>query len=122
LSADHLLDIMGARHTFILLLALLSVVGCNRAPHSTAALGLEQEKQRWTSQGWSFTETFGSGSADGAYVSHMSSPTARSVTAFASASGTRTSKVYQQTNALYLVVSMLRPSGDTFALVFTKPK
>jgi hypothetical protein len=117
-----MLGIMSIRQALILLIALLSVVGCNRAPQSPTASGLEQEKQRWTGEGWNLVETFGSGSADAVYVTHMSSPTARSVTAFASAAGERTNKVYQQTSALYLVVSMQRPSGDTFALVFTKPK
>ena len=84
--------------------------------------GLEAEKERWTGQGWSYVETFGASAADATYASHMSSPTARLLTAFASDSGVRTNKIYAQTNGLYLVVSMQRPSGDTFALVFTKPK
>ena len=101
---------------------MVFVIGCSRTEQPSMTSGLENEKQRWTVQGWSYVETFGVSSRDAVYASHMSSPTARSLTAFASAGGVRTNQVYPQTNALYLVVSMQRPSGDTFALVFTKAK
>jgi hypothetical protein len=113
---------MRSHHIQCLVLVLLLAFGCGRKPQSPAASGTEQEKQRWIAQGWSYVEAFGTPSDDATYASHMSSPTARSVTAFASAAGGRTNKVYEQTSTLYLVVTMQRPSGDTFTLVFSKPK
>lgn len=110
------------RHVQPLFFVMLFAFGCGRSPQPVAASGPETEKQRWTAEGWSFVETFGSAADDAVYITHMSSPTARSVTAYASAAGEQTNQVYQQTNALYLVVSMQRPSGDTFALVFSKTK
>jgi len=106
----------------MLLAAMLSVVACDRSQQASTTSSFEAEKRRWTVEGWSYVETIGTPANDATYITHISSETARSVTAFASAGGVRTNKVYAQTNALYLVVSMQRPSGDAFALVFTRPK
>ncbi len=117
---------MNTRYIQILLLALLFLVGCDRNAKSgnpaSVETGLAKEKRRWSAEGWSFLETVGTASTDGQYLIHMSSPTARNLTAHASSSGVRTNKVYVQTNALFLIVTMGQSSGDTFALVFTKPK
>ena len=84
--------------------------------------GVEDEKKRWTAEGWTYLETFGRPAEDTVMVAHMSSATAREITAFARTDGVATNQVYAQTQSLYLVVSMQRPTGDAFALVFTKPK
>jgi hypothetical protein len=117
---------MNLQLPYILCLAATLFLGCNPSTQSEQSVkpihNIESEKQRWTAEGWSFLETFGDISTDGLYLGHMSSSTAQSITAFASHNGTRSEKAYAQTNALFLVVSMEKPSGDTFALIFTKPK
>jgi hypothetical protein len=102
----------------ILVFAEMLLAGCSNQQAST----IENEKQRRSQEGWKNFETVGTPADDAIYVSQMSSTTARSVAAFASVRGVSTNHFYQQTNALYLVVTMQRPSGDTFALVFEKPK
>jgi PBP1b-binding outer membrane lipoprotein LpoB len=103
---------------FGLVIVEMLLAGCSNQQAST----VESEKQKWSREGWKYFETFGAPANDAVDVSQMSSTTARSVTAFASVSGVSTNHIYHQTNALYLVVTMQRPSGDTFALVFEKPK
>jgi hypothetical protein len=102
----------------ILVIAEMLLAGCSNQQAST----IENEKQRWTREGWKYFETFGAPANDAVYMSQMSSTTARSVAAFVSVSGVSTNHIYQQTNTLYLVVTMQRQSGDTFALIFEKPK
>ncbi len=92
--------------------------GCGRHPSSP----LEKEKQRWTRDGWQYVETVGKTADDARYLAHVSSPSARAVTAFATAGGETTHRVYSQTGSLYLVVTLQRPSGETFALVFERAK
>jgi len=105
-----------------LLLLILSLSGCGNDPQAPAVTNLEKERDRWAAEGWAFVETFGPATENAAYAFHLSSETAKSITAIASTSGVRTNKIYHQTNAVYLLVSMQDPSGDTFALVFSKPK
>jgi hypothetical protein len=91
--------------------------GCSR--HLSA---IEGQKHQWTQEGWNYFETFGKPADDAVYTAQMDSSTARSVSAFASSGGVSTNRIYEQTNQLYLVVTMQRPNGDTFALVFERPK
>jgi hypothetical protein len=105
---------------FVLISAVLVLLGCGS--NQKAASVVESEKSRWTAEGWSYLETFGRPSDDAVAASHMSSGTARQITAFARTDGAATNRIYAQTQSLYLVVSMQRPTGDAFALVFSKPK
>lgn len=100
-------------------LVLLVLCGCGSRQQT---FGVEDEKKRWIAEGWSYLETFGRPAEDTVIVAHTSSATAREITAFARTDGAATNRVYAQTQSLYLVVSMQRPTGDAFALVFTKPK
>jgi hypothetical protein len=83
---------------------------------------IEDEKKRCEAQGWTYLETFGRPAQDTVMVFDGSFDTAREATAFARTDGMLTKRAYTQTNSIYLVVSMQRPNGDAFALVFTKPK
>ena len=105
---------------FISISAFIVLLGCGS--DQRAASVIEEESNRWTTEGWSYLETFGRPSDDAVAASHMSSGTARQITAFARTDGVTTNQIYAQTQSLYLVVSMQRPTGDAFALVFTKPK
>ncbi len=92
--------------------------GCGSRQNFSVA----SEKQKWAAEGWTYVETFGTPADDAVLVTNLSSTTAKAISAFASTQGKSTSKEYTQDNAFYLVVSMQRPSGEAFALVFTKPR
>jgi hypothetical protein len=102
----------------VAILFLATPFGCSR--HQT--FRVDDEKKRWTSEGWNYLETFGNASDDTVMVANSSSATARDIAAFARVDGVATNKTYEQTDKLYLVVSMQRQSGDAFALIFTKQK
>lgn len=99
--------------------AFLLLLSCGQRQQT---FGVDDEKKRWTAEGWTYFETLGVSAEDTVMVTHMSGKTAREVTAFARIDGILTNRVYAQTQSLYLVVAMQRPTGDYFALVFTKPK
>ena len=102
---------------FLVLLFTVFVFGCSH--HSSA---IEAQKQEWSQKGWKYLETFGTPADDAAYAAFVDSRTADSLTAYAYSGSTSTNHIYEQTNALYLVVTMQRPNGDTFDLIFEKPK
>jgi hypothetical protein len=98
---------------------LLGLLGCSSRQQTS---GVEDQKKQWVAEGWSYLETFGRPAEDAVMVAYSSSATARKTTAFARTDGVATNHAYTQTQSLYLVVSIQRPGGDAFALVFTKPK
>jgi hypothetical protein len=102
---------------FIVLLITVFVFGCSH--HSST---IEAQKQEWSQEGWKYLETFGHPADDAAYSTFVDSKTADSLTAYAYSGNTSTNHIYEQTNALYLIVTMQRSNGDTFALIFEKPK
>ena len=107
----------GFRQSVAILLTV-AFIGCT----SHTKFRVDDEMALWKSKGWTYLETFGDASNDVVMVSNFSSDNAKKVTAFARISGVATNKVYEQTDTLYLVVSVQEKSGDAFALIFTKPK
>src|SRR5882724_3740992 len=118
------LQMMGRSNFLLISLSVICFTfGC--AGHSSgvkSGVGVESEKQKWVQLGWSYVETVGAPADDAKYAYQLTSPTARTVTAFASSGNSSTSRSYDQRASLYLIVTMQRPGGDTFALVFERPK
>jgi len=85
-------------------------------------------KRDYATEGWKFLEVVGDLTTDALPVAHFSSMTEQRITATALRNGRRLKKVYVQTDRLFLTVTMQRPTGagcrdgDTFSLVFSKPK
>jgi len=111
------------RHNFahIISVAALALILSGCGGHQET-FGISDEKKRWEAQGWTYFETFGRPAEDTVLVFDGNADTANRVTAFARTDGILTNRVYAQSNSIYLVVAMQRPNGDTFSLVFTKPK
>jgi hypothetical protein len=110
-----------------ILLIALSVIcftfGCASQSSGVKSVScVESEKQKWVQLGWRYLETVGTPAGDAKYAFQLTSPTARTVTAFASAGNSSTSRTFDQRASLCLIVTMQRPGGDTFALVFERPK
>ena len=85
-------------------------------------------KRGYATQGWRFVEVVGRLTTDALPAANFSSPTARKITASARTKGVPIKKFYVQREALFLTVTMVRPTGlrgedaDCFVLVFSKPK
>ena len=89
---------------------------------STKLSVIEREKEKWEEEGWTFLETFGRECSNPIVVVDTSSQTALEFTAFSRSDEKTESKIYSQSESLFLVVSMQCHSGDQFSLVFTKTK
>ena len=96
----------------------LFLSACDSQKGTTVAV----EKKRWTDQGWTYVETVGTATDDARFSAHMNAHTASSMSAFAVTDGKQSEKKFPQNQMQYLVVTMVRPSGDQYALVFAKPK
>lgn len=108
---------------FLILILLLATAcfmpGCGKGPQTS---DVQAEKEIWRQQGWTYLETFGRPDDDAVEITFMTSDTADKITAFACTNNVQVSRDYVQTNRIYLVASMGQTNGDTFSLVFTKPK
>jgi hypothetical protein len=106
------------RHYIAIFLTTVSLlVGCARGSSAD-----EVEKKKWQDAGWSFQEVVGTPVSGAESVSHLSSDTARSISAFAFDGSQRSQREYLQTERLYLVVTMSEKSGKTYSLIFTKER
>ena len=105
------------RFLLFLLLPLILTVGCAKQLSDT-----ERVKHERSSDGWIFLEVVGVPDPNAKEVAHLSSKTARSISAFAFDGAQRTQKEFNQSDSLYLVITMGTESGKTHALVFQKPK
>lgn len=107
---------------FLIALLAMLVLQCGCAPRSPAGGSDDAEKKKWENAGWTFLEVVGTQVGNAEYASHISSDTARSVSAFAFDGSQRLQREYIQTDRLYLIVTMAERSGKTYALVFQKER
>ncbi len=111
--------------TFIrVLTVILSGVmfaSCSKAGQSEGAFDLPALVSKMEQGGWSYLETLGVPGKSEAETM-LAAKTSRTVTAFWVTKGVREQKIYQQTDTLYAVIAHQKPEGDTFSVVFKRPK
>src|SRR5689334_12375902 len=84
---------------------LATLYGCR----SHQAYSVDDQKKQWTSDGWTYLETFGNASDDAVTVVNSSSTTAKEITAFARVGGVATSKIYNRPTGFTLLSACSNP-------------
>lgn len=99
---------------------LLTLNACS-GKKTTSAFDIEKLNAEMKAEGWSHHEILGT-LGESIAETRLESETGRSITAFWVANGKRNEKVYQQTNFNFVVISVQKSDGDTFAVVFNKAR
>lgn len=100
---------------FIFAWLALSLSGCSKPEYI-------QQREQCESEGWHYCETLGTASDDGKLLVWMSSENSEKVDVGVGVGGKRVEKSYPQKEYIYKGCIFLKPSGDSFALVFRKDK
>lgn len=98
---------------------LVFLLSCSDAKNS-GAFDLNAANQEMAQSGWNYFETHGEIGKPAGEVRSQSET--GSIAANWMIHGKRYKKFYAQTNSLFLIVSCVKADGDSFAVVYTKPR
>lgn len=100
---------------FLLLILCLGLAGCGGSP-------VAKERARVEAAGWTFHEVVGKERSNVEPFTWLEAATARKLTVGIQDEGRRVERVYDQDQWLYHASLFSQSSGESFALVFRKPK
>ena len=101
---------------------LISVVFCLVAFGCARQNPFDSSRRFWEREGWAYIETFGDVFPDAVEVAYMKSDTARTIRAFANDGVHRHEKEFDQSDYVYLVVTMQNERDQAYSVVFKKEK
>jgi hypothetical protein len=111
--------ILSAKYTpmkpAFLILLLLAFSGCARNP-------VEWATSKAQGEGWTFFESVGLEVQDAKFSTWIDSPNSRILSVEIVEHGRRAGREFRQKTWIYHAAIFVEPSGDSFALVFRKPK
>lgn len=105
--------------TITILIAITAFLsGCAKSGEGI----VENEKKKWTNEGWEFVEVFGKPLDGSEPIMGSDSGTAGSVTAFTNDGKRLRRKEFKQTDSIYRINIWGNEEGETFSIVFKKQR